>query len=113
MKSNLEAAKSRYDETLAKYRQTVLIALREVEDSLLDLQSIAHQRVAIEAAMKAADDTSHLARVRYEKGLASYFEVVEADRTVLSTKLALAQLDGQRAASSVLLMKALGGGWNR
>ena len=113
LKSNLEAAKSRYDETLAKYRQTVLIALREVEDSLLDLQSIAHQRVAIEAAMKAADDTSHLARVRYEKGLASYFEVVEADRTVLSTKLALAQLDGQRAASSVLLMKALGGGWNR
>ncbi|MDB6140052.1 MAG: outer membrane protein multidrug efflux system [Verrucomicrobiaceae bacterium] len=113
LKSNLEAAKSRYDEALAKYRQTVLVALREVEDSLLDLQSIAHQRVAIEAAMKAADDTSHLARVRYEKGLASYFEVVEADRTVLTTKLSLAQLDGQRAASSVLLMKALGGGWNR
>ena len=109
--ANLEAAKSRYDEALAKYRQTVLVALREVEDSLLDLKSIATQRVAIEAAMKSADDTSHLARVRYEKGLASYFEVVEADRTVLTTKLALAQLDGQRAASSVLLMKALGGGW--
>ena len=113
LKSNLEAAKSRYEEALAKYRQTVLIALREVEDSLLDLQSIAHQRVALEAALKAADDTTHLARVRYEKGLASYFEVVEADRTVLTAKLSLAQLDGQRAASSVLLMKALGGGWKK
>lgn len=113
LKANVEAAKSRYEEALAKYRQTVLVALREVEDSLLDLQSIARQRVAIEAAMKAADDTSHLARVRYDKGLASYFEVVEADRTVLTTQLSLAQLDGQRAASTVLLMKALGGGWNR
>lgn len=111
LKANLEAAKSRYDEALAKYRQTVLTAFREVEDSLLDLQSISRQRVSLEAAMKSAADTSQLARVRYEKGLASYFEVVEADRTVLSTKLSIAQLDGQRAASSVLLMKALGGGW--
>ena len=47
--------------------------------------------------MKAADETARLARVRYEKGLASYFEVVEADRTVLTTKLTLAQIDGQRS----------------
>ncbi len=113
LKSNFEAAKSRYQEALAKYRQTVLVALREVEDSLLDLQSIARQRTALESAEKAAEDTTHLARVRYDKGLASYFEVVDADRTVLTTKLSLAQLDGQRIASSVLLMKALGGGWNK
>ena len=113
LKSNFEAAKSRYNEALAKYRQTVLVALREVEDSLLDLQSIARQRAALESAEKSAEDTTHLARVRYDKGLASYFEVVDADRTVLTTKLSIAQLDGQRAASSVLLMKALGGGWNR
>lgn len=113
LKSNLRAAQSRYDEALAKYRQTILVALREVEDSLLDLQSMARQRNAIEAAMKAADETSRLARVRYEKGLASYFEVVEADRTVLATKLSLAQLDGQRSVSTVLLAKALGGGWKR
>jgi multidrug efflux system outer membrane protein len=71
------------------------------------------QRAAIDAAMKAADETARLARVRYDKGLASYFEVVEADRTVLSTKLALAQIDGQRSVSTVLLIKALGGGWKK
>ena len=112
LKASLRAAQSRHAEALAKYRQAVLIGLREVEDSLLDLRSFAHQRQAIAAALAAADDTTKLARVRYDKGLASYFEVVEADRTVLSTRLALAQLDGQRAVASVLLAKALGGGWS-
>jgi len=113
LKANLRASQSRYDEALAKYRQTLLVALREVEDNLLDLQSLARQRSALDAAHKAADETTRLARVRYDKGLASYFEVVEADRTVLTTKLALAQLDGQRSVSAVLLAKALGGGWKR
>ena len=113
LKANLRAAKSRYDEALAKYKQTILIALREVEDSLLDLQSYSSQRAALAAANKAAEETTALARVRYDKGLASYFEVVEADRTVLTTKLSLVQLDGQRLISSVLLAKALGGGWKR
>jgi len=113
LKANLRAAKSRYEESTAKYRQTLLIALREVEDAMLDLKSMSNQRAAIDAAMKAADETSRLARVRYEKGLASYFEVVEADRTVLTTKLTLAQIDGQRSVSTVLLIKALGGGWKR
>lgn len=113
LKANLRAAKSQYEESLAKYRQTVLIALREVEDCLLDLKMLAVQREAIAAAQKAADETSRLARVRYEKGLASYFEVVEADRSVLTTNLGLAQIDGQRMVSSVLLAKALGGGWKR
>lgn len=113
LKANLRAAKSRYEESTAKYRQTLLIALREVEDAMLDLKSMSNQRAAIDAAMKAADETARLARVRYEKGLASYFEVVEADRTVLTTKLTLAQIDGQRSVSTVLLIKALGGGWKR
>ena len=113
LKANLRAAKSRYEESTAKYRQTLLVALREVEDAMLDLKSMSQQRAAIDAAMKAAEETARLARVRYEKGLASYFEVVEADRTVLSTKLALAQIDGQRSVSTVLLIKALGGGWKK
>ncbi len=113
LRASLRAAKSRYEESLAQYRQAVLIGLREVEDSLLDLRSFASQRAAIAAALTAADDTAKLARVRYDKGLASYFEVVEADRTVLITRLALAQLDGQRAVSSVLLAKSLGGGWGK
>jgi multidrug efflux system outer membrane protein len=113
LKANRRAAQSRYDEALANYRQTILNALREVEDALLDLQAFGKQRQALVRAQDSAKDTSELATLRYEKGLASYFEVVEADRTVLSTRLAIAQLDGQRLASTVLLMKALGGGWSR
>lgn len=113
LKANLRAAKSRYDEAIAKYKQTILIALREVEDSLLDLQSYGTQRAALAAAEAAAVETRTLAKVRYEKGLATYFEVVDADRTVLSTRLALVQIDGERYISTVLLAKALGGGWNR
>lgn len=63
------------------------------------------------AALAAAQDTSRLARLRYDKGLASYFEVVDADRTVLNTQLSLARIDGERLVSSVVLLKALGGGW--
>lgn len=113
LRANLRAARSRYDEALANYKQTILKALREVEDALLDLQGFAGQREATIAALKAAEETSRLARVRYDKGLASYFEVVEADRTVLTTKLWVAQLDGQRLVSSVVLAKAMGGSWKR
>lgn len=111
LKSNLAATKSRYEETLASYKQTILLALRDVEDALLDLRAYSNQRAAVQAALNAANDTSRLARLRYDKGLASYFEVVEADRTVLTTRLALAQIDGQRLISTVILLKALGGGW--
>ena len=112
-KANYEAAKSRYDEALAEYRQTLLGAFREVEDALLDLKSYAAQRNAVDAAVHSAEDTERLARTRNEKGLTSYFEVVDANRTVLQTKLALAQIEGQRMVATVQLLKAMGGGWNK
>lgn len=111
LKSNLAATKSKYDETLASYKQSIILALRDVEDAMLDLRTYAQQRSAVSAALAAASDTSRLARLRYDKGLASYFEVVDADRTVLTTRLSLAQIEGQRLVSSVILLKALGGGW--
>ena len=111
LKSNLAASKSKYDETLASYKQSILTALRDVEDALLDLRTFASQRSAVNAALNAANDTSRLARLRYDKGLASYFEVVDADRTVLNTRLSLARIDGERLISTVILLKALGGGW--
>jgi outer membrane protein, multidrug efflux system len=78
----------------------------------VDVNAYARQLTAVSAALAAARDTSKLARVRYEKGLASYFEVVDADRTVLTTRLLQAQIEGQRLTASVQLIRALGGGWN-
>ncbi|MES2737911.1 MAG: efflux transporter outer membrane subunit [Verrucomicrobiota bacterium] len=111
LRGNLRAAQARYDESLATYRQTILTSLREVEDAMLDLRAFQKQRTAVASAVASSQDTSRLSRLRYDKGLASYFEVVDADRVVLTTRLTLAQLDGQRLTSTVQLLRALGGGW--
>lgn len=112
LKGNLAVAKSRFDESLAKYRQLWITSLGEVEDAMLDAQALERQRRAVSAALDAAAETRKLAQMRYDKGLASYFEVVEADRTVLSTKILLARIDGERLGASVQMLRAMGGGWS-
>lgn len=111
LKANLAASKARYEESLAAYRQSILTAIKEVEDSMLDSQGYSQQSAALNEAIKAAQETQRLAELRYQKGLASYFEVVDANRTVLNAKLLAAQIDGQRLVASVAMLKALGGGW--
>ena len=78
---------------------------------MLDAQGYSRQSVALKDAIAAAQETARLAQLRYEKGLASYFEVVDASRTVLSAQLLAAQVDGQRLIAAVAMLKALGGGW--
>jgi len=111
LKSNLAASKARYEETLAAYRQSILTALKEVEDSMLDARAYGKQKSALDAAISSAHETQRLAELRYQKGLASYFEVVDANRTVLNAKLLAAQVEGQRLIATVAMLKALGGGW--
>ncbi len=111
LKANLRSAKAGYDETLANYRQAILVALQEVEDSMIDASAYAKQASALNAAIAAAHETQRLAKLRYDKGLASYFEVVDANRTLLNTQLLAAQVEGQRLIASVAMLKALGGGW--
>jgi len=107
----MRTAQAKQNESLAAYKQAILTALQEVENAMLDVNAYSRQRAAVAAAVSASRETSQLARLRYDKGLASYFEVVDADRTVLTTRLLQAQLDGQRLTASVQLMRALGGGW--
>jgi multidrug efflux system outer membrane protein len=111
LRANLKSSKAAYDETLANYRQSILVALQEVEDSMLDAGAYAKQASALDAAIASAQETQRLAELRYQKGLASYFEVVDANRTVLNAKLLAAQVEGQRLIASVAMLKALGGGW--
>jgi multidrug efflux system outer membrane protein len=111
-KSKLAAARSTYDEALAAYRQTLLIALREVEDALVDLKGFARSRSALEAALTSSKDTRQLSQERYNEGLTSYLDVVDADRTVLQTRLALSMVDAQQRITLAALAKALGGGWS-
>lgn len=112
-RANLAAAEARFEQTLGRYRGTILNAFREVEDALSDLSTLAAQSEAVSRALRSARDTVSLATERYQRGLTSYLEVVDAERLALQAERQEVQLRGQRAVSTILLAKALGGGWNR
>jgi outer membrane protein, multidrug efflux system len=111
--ANLNAARARYEQSVAAYRGTVLNAFREVEDALSDLTTLTAQGEAVNRALAWSRDTATLAYERYQQGLSSYLEVVDAQRLALQAERQETQLRGQRAVSTVLLVKALGGGWER
>jgi multidrug efflux system outer membrane protein len=110
--ANLQAAEARYEQNIATYRSAVLKAFREVEDSLSDISTLKTQADAIQRALASARDTVALANERYQRGLSSYLEVVDAQRVALQAERQVAQLHGQRAVSTIQLAKALGGGWS-
>jgi multidrug efflux system outer membrane protein len=107
----LEQAKAQYDERLATYRSTILTAYREVEDSLTDLHRRADAADAQERAVESSREYLRLARLQYDQGLFGYLQVIDAERTLLTNALQSAQIRGERYVSTVLLIKALGGGW--
>ncbi|HEV8329230.1 MAG TPA: efflux transporter outer membrane subunit [Nitrospiraceae bacterium] len=111
IRANYEATKARYDEAVAQYRQQVLLAFRDVEDALAGIRVLADETQAQARAVTSARKTTELATMRYREGLSNYLEVVDAQRTQLDNERTAVQILGQRFASSVLLVKALGGGW--
>jgi outer membrane protein, multidrug efflux system len=110
-RANLQAAEARYEQNVATYRGQVLNAFRDVEDSLSDLSTLVSQGEAVNRALTSARDTVTLASERYQQGLSSYLDVVDAQRVALQAERQDAQLRGQRAVATILLAKALGGGW--
>jgi multidrug efflux system outer membrane protein len=104
-------AEATYREFLAKYRQTVLTAFREVEDSLAQVTFLGERASAQTEALVSSKRVTELAGARYEAGEISYLDVIDAERTHLEQENGLAQLQGQRFAAAVRLIKAPGGGW--
>jgi multidrug efflux system outer membrane protein len=111
-RANLQRAKGAYQEAVANYRQRVLVAFGDVENSLSGLHFLAEQAAAQERAVKNANRAVELATERYRSGIVSYLEVVDASRDALQSERANAQLIGQRQVATVQLIKALGGGWS-
>jgi len=111
-KANLKRAWSVFDENVALYRQQVLIAFGDVENSLSGIRHLAVQTEAQARAVTYARRATDLATDRYRSGIVAYIEVVNASRDVLSAERANAQLAGERLIATVQLVKALGGGWN-
>ncbi len=111
-KASMEGAKAVAEEAQSQYEQAVLTAFQEVENALSSVNAIAGQREALTRAVDSASKAAKLSRNRYDNGLVSYFEVIEADRTVLALERSAEQLRGRHFSSVVDLIKALGGGWN-
>jgi len=111
-RAQVQFAQANYDATVAGYRQTVLQAFQEVQDSLTGLtildQAYQSQQLAVDASRRSLDISTN----RYKGGLVSYLDVVNAQQNVLSNEQELAILQGQKLVTSVLLVKALGGGWD-
>jgi len=97
---------------VALFRQRVLVAFRETQDALTATQLLSEQAAAQGRAVAAARRAGDLAQTRYDAGYVNYFEVLDAQRTLLAAERAETQLGAQRLVNSVGLIKALGGGWS-
>jgi NodT family efflux transporter outer membrane factor (OMF) lipoprotein len=101
-----------YNADLAAYRQTVLNAFQQVEDSLAEVRILSKEIEQQKQAVNSAETFLQLERARYETGIDPYIDVVIAQTTVLSDMQTLNNLQVQQMASSVALVQALGGGWD-
>ena len=107
-----EQARAAYDQSVDNYRQTTLTAFQEVEDNLAALRILQDEARTQDAAVAAAAHSLDLSNSRYRGGVASYLEVTTAQSAALADERAAVDILTRRMAASVLLVKALGGGWN-
>jgi len=109
--AGLEGARAAYDESVANYRQQVLVAFKEVEDGLSDQHYLTRQWAQAKEAATQASRATYLEQKRYDLGDVDYFEVVTTQRTSLAAERAAVQLRGQRFVATINLIRALGGSW--
>jgi NodT family efflux transporter outer membrane factor (OMF) lipoprotein len=102
-----------YNANVAAYRQSVLTAFQQVEDSLAAVRILSQQIRRQQEAVDSSQTFLKLESGRYENGIDPYIDVVAAQTTLLSNRQALTALDIQQMTASVQLIEALGGGWDR
>lgn len=108
----VEQNRARFRELLANYRTAVLGAFRDVEDELSDLHLLAEESASLEQTVANAREYARLTELQYQQGLTDYLQVIIANQTLLNNELQAAAAQNNRLAASVLLIKALGGGWS-
>jgi NodT family efflux transporter outer membrane factor (OMF) lipoprotein len=106
-------ARAVYDEQVADYRRTVLTAYQEVEDNLAAVRQLQLESVSETAAVTATATALTQAQYRYKAGLVTYIEVSTAEAAALQAQQSHLAIQLRRMNASVLLAKALGGGWQR
>jgi NodT family efflux transporter outer membrane factor (OMF) lipoprotein len=107
-----EQARSAYRQSVDAYRQTTLVAFQEVEDNLAALRILQNEAKVEDAAVAAAQHALDLSNTRYKGGVTNYLEVTTAESAALVDERTAVDIATRRMAASVLLIKALGGGWD-
>jgi NodT family efflux transporter outer membrane factor (OMF) lipoprotein len=111
-RSVTDQARAAYTQNVANYQQTVLTAYQEVEDNLAAMRLLEDEANTEAAAVEAAEHSLALSQNRYRGGVTTYLEVITAQNIALTDEVTAVQLAGRRMIDSVLLIKALGGGWD-
>jgi NodT family efflux transporter outer membrane factor (OMF) lipoprotein len=111
IRSNVRRTQAEQQEALANYQKSIKAAFREVADAIVGYRMTAEQRAQEELLVKALRDADRLSTVRYEGGLDSYLQVLDAERNLFQGELDLARLRRDELVAIVTLYRALGGGW--
>jgi multidrug efflux system outer membrane protein len=110
-RANLQRARDRFEEYVARYRQRILVAFADVENSLAAIHHLNVQAAAQQRAFSSATEARNLANESFSAGLIDYLDVIDSDRAALQTQRGTVQLTGQQLVATVQLIKALGGSW--
>lgn len=110
--AEVDRSEAAYDQTVAKYRQTVLDGFREVENYLVQLKVMEDEAAVRQQALDAARESLRLTLNQYKAGLIAYLDVVVVQATALSNERSVLSLQQSRLIASVNLIAALGGGWD-
>jgi NodT family efflux transporter outer membrane factor (OMF) lipoprotein len=109
--AQVAGARATYNETVANYRQSVLVGIQQVEDNLATLRVLAHQAEVQNRAVELARQAEQLTLNSYKAGVVDYTSVVQAQATALSSEQSALTIRQSRLIASVSLIAALGGGW--
>ena len=111
-RAQLDSARAGYDVTVASYRQTALTAFQQVEDNLAALRILEQEATATDAAVTDAEESLAISTDQYKAGIATYLQVITAQTFALQNEKSAVDILTRRMTSSVLLIEALGGGWD-
>jgi multidrug efflux system outer membrane protein len=107
----VDVARARAEQSRYFYEETVLTALREVEDAIAGVRASRNQVAAQQTQVDALRRALRLAEMRYQSGASSYLDLLDAQRSLFGAELSLASVEGQQATAAVTLYRALGGSW--
>jgi outer membrane protein, multidrug efflux system len=113
LRANQDLAAAQRDQAAFSYRKTALTAFQEVESTLTACRLLAEKEQAVAAERDDDAATLRLAQRRFDQGYTSYLEVLDAERALLATELALVQTRAARFAAHIKLYQSVGGGWSR